>query len=236
MHSTTYFIKPDYKENPVITFSENPREYWTSDRIKASHEFQYHVYEYAFNLVKKNNLKAVIDIGAGPGTKLSHFFSNLAIELTIIDQPGMEPVVQKMCPSANFFGVNLEDGSFNSGAKYELIICSDVIEHLKNPDNLLKIFHSHMTKDSIGVISTPDRDLRRGSSNTQSPNKAHVREWNFDELETYFKNRGFDVIDHINLPLKKLSPILFNVSQKLFYKKMNKSNWFACQTLVVKKK
>ena len=236
MNPTEFFIKPGYKENPVITFSTNPSEYWTPNRIETSHEFQYHVYEYASKLVKKRDYTSVIDIGAGPGTKLSHFFSDGEVKLTILDQPGMEPIVQKMCPTAKFIGVNLEDRSFRSGEKYDLLICSDVIEHLQNPNSLLDIFHAHMEKESLAIISTPDRDMRRGPSNLQSPNKAHVREWNFEELANYLKERDFEIVDHFNLPLKKLSPLTFKVSQNLFYKKIYRSNWFACQTVVVKKK
>jgi 2-polyprenyl-3-methyl-5-hydroxy-6-metoxy-1,4-benzoquinol methylase len=79
----------------------------------------------------------------------------------------------------------------------DLVICADVIEHVKNPDELIH-FIIKMDPEHI-VISTPDRDLlheKLGRSQTGPPgNTHHIREWSFDEFENYI-SRNFNIIRH----------------------------------------
>jgi len=229
-----YFIKASYLTNPPVTFSESPLEYWTNKRISSSHYFQYHIYEFAADHFKKNDMKSVLDIGAGPGTKLLLFFDLEKIELDLIDQPGMDEVVLKKCPKGSFFGHNLEDDSFSTGKTYDMIICADVIEHMNNPTALLNIIKNHMHSETVCVLSTPERDMRRGKSNFQSPNKAHVREWSYDEMKKYVSSEGLKIVHHRNMPLKKLGAFSYWISQIILYKKIFTPNWFGNQLLLLK--
>src|SRR5690606_23123137 len=107
--------------------------------------------------------------------------------------------------------------------------------HLNNPDALLNIIKTHLSPNGYCVLSTPDRDMCRGLNNIQSPNKAHVREWNKTELITYIQSKGFKIESHYNFPLKKLSPIKFFINQlPIFYRKRNHLNGYGCQALVLK--
>jgi len=232
--ATNYHLPSNYIENPPLTFSEHPRDYWTEARIKSSHEFQYHVYEYAGQLFKKNRMESLLDIGAGPGTKIPFFFDMKKIKLDLIDQPGMEEITNKACPNSGFFGANLEKDDVDTGKKYDMIICSDVIEHLGKPDNLLEIIKNHLKKEGLAIISTPDREMRRGKENKQSPNAAHVREWSSTELSTYLSESGLDIVHQLNYPLKRISPLKQWLGQNLLYRKIKKNDWFACQLLVVR--
>lgn len=228
-----FFLPDDYVENIPLTFSEHPRDYWTTERIKSPHEFQYHVYEYAGRLFKKKGYKSLLDIGAGPGTKLPFFFDLNSIELGLIDQPGMDEITLKTCPNASFYGANLETDRVEIGRKYDMIICSDVIEHLGDPSNLIDIIKRHLKEDGVAIISTPDRLMRRGKDNRQSPNKAHVREWSSNELNMYLVNQNFKIKYQRNFPLKRLSPLEMWLSQNLSYRLFRKVNWFGNQLILV---
>lgn len=231
-----YSIKENYRINPQITFDHNPINYWTSDRIISSHFFQFHVYELAKKIALKTGAKDILDIGSGPGTKLKKFFDLKQFQINLFDQPGMEKVVSKTIGDVQFFGVNLENRDFSNGKQYDLIICADVIEHLEDPDSLLEIIKRHLKQSGTCIVSTPDRDMCRGLENMQSPNKAHVREWNKPELIEYLKSRNFKVEKHFNFPLKNLSPFKFWLSQLyVFYRKRNPKNWYGCQTVILKK-
>jgi len=230
----SYFIKKGYVCNPVLTYNaDETDEYWTERRIKTSQLFQFHVYELARKIFINNHFKSVIDIGAGPGTKMNFFFNGLADTMVIVDQPTTEPIARQVCPKATFVAGNLDEEDFATGNRYDMVICADVIEHLGNPDNLLQIIRRHMKKDGLAIISTPDRDMRRGKANIQSPNVQHVREWNTKELKKYLEYHDFEVVQHVNLPLKKINKISFSLS-KLFYRKIFKADWFACQAVVVR--
>jgi hypothetical protein len=46
----------------------------------------------------------------------------------------------------------------------------------------------------LGLISTPERDVRWGDKhNGPPPNPHHVREWNAEELDTYLRGSGLTV-------------------------------------------
>ena len=84
----------------------------------------------------------------------------------------------------------------------DLIICSDVVEHIVDPDELLNFICQFSFK--YLVISTPDREKLLymeyyGSQSQSGPpvNFAHVREWSFSEFEQYVGNY-FDIVEHRN--------------------------------------
>jgi SAM-dependent methyltransferase len=233
-----YFIKKGYINNPVKSFDVAPDDnYWTPNRLKTSESLQFHVYEHAYTMFKKTKASSVLDIGCGPALKMKNFFlkETAGTDVVLMDQPSVKKLVNGIFPEATFFSVNLEDENFDVGKKFDLIICSDVIEHLSNPDCLLKIIKTHLSKTGIAVISTPDRDMRRGKANLRSPNPDHVREWNYQEFAAYLANHNFEILQHINLPSIRLNKFEM-ILNKLLYKKFRKATWYPCQTVVARLK
>jgi 2-polyprenyl-3-methyl-5-hydroxy-6-metoxy-1,4-benzoquinol methylase len=94
--------------------------------------------------------------------------------------------------------IDIEDPSAELGRRFDLLMAVDVIEHLLNPDALLRFLYLHAHTRSVVVLSTPERDLRRGPGDCGPPaNPAHVREWNGTELQAYLRSTGlFDVLSH----------------------------------------
>jgi SAM-dependent methyltransferase len=232
-----YFIRGDYVTNPVKTYNQDEIErYWTFDRIQSSSLYQYHVYNEAQKIFLANNCTSLIDLGSGPGTKAKLFFSEICNNVYLADQPSVANVVREVYPDANFIPLNLERDSISNSRKYDMIICSDVIEHLEDPDKLISQIKNLMTTSSIGVLSTPDRVFRRGKNSLKSPNDQHVREWSKDELKAYLEFHGLTIINHFNRPLMKLSFLteLIYRSSRALGVKVNKSNWFANQVVVFK--
>jgi hypothetical protein len=87
---------------------------------------------------------------------------------------------------------DLEDPSFALDRTYGLIIAADVVEHLRDPDRLLQLIRASCHDATRVVISTPERDRRRGENDVGPPgNGAHVREWNEAEFSAYLQSRGF---------------------------------------------
>jgi hypothetical protein len=65
----------------------------------------------------------------------------------------------------------------------DLVICSDVIEHMQNPDILMDFIQSIQSREII--FSTPERNMQAGVNDFGPPeNPSHYREW--DEIE--FRN------------------------------------------------
>ena len=182
MNFKTYKIKEGYKHRSSYTHHLD---------IGFEDQYQDEVYETAFKIFKDNHLEEVLDVGCGSAFKLKKYFTGENFKGAEI-----EPTLswlKKEYPKDNWI-----KSDFSSPVEADLIICSDVIEHLIDPDMLLNFFEN--SKFKFIVLSTPERDkvqlYQRGYLwNGPPSNRAHVREWNFSEFKNYISTR-FDVVEH----------------------------------------
>jgi len=212
----TYYIKKGYipnEENIILDIL--PREiYWNKKRIIKSYYYQYYIYKFALDLIKERKIKSIIDLGCGVGIK-SKFIHNRFPDLIYIGIDQKEAI--EYCTTNYDFGdwyINdienpLLDSNFE---KADLVISSDVIEHLNNPSSLLKYLKFLVKKDGLILISTPERDLLRGKSCLECPNKFHIREWNASEFKKYIESKGFKILKH-----ELCYPIKITISAKIEY-------------------
>lgn len=181
-YSSKYEIKKGYFHR---------EEYTHFSDIGARFEGQKEVYETALRIAKDNNLKSVVDIGCGSGYKLINLFSN------DYDTTGIE-----ILDTYTYLKNNYKDHNWLNGEKLnydeisaDLIICSDVIEHVVDPDILLKNIKKIKGTKFI-CISTPERLLARGWFDYGPPrNWTHTREWTGKEFRKYISNH-FSIISH----------------------------------------
>lgn len=83
--------------------------------------------------------------------------------------------------------------------KSSIIVCKEVIEHLVNPDYMLLSLKKLMDYAPVCLLSTPERDLTRGTGDPGPPlNPTHVREWNLKEFKQLLSFAGLN-IEHIGL-------------------------------------
>ena len=118
---------------------------------------------------------SVLDIGCGAAVKLtSRFPEEITVGLEI--EPGLS-WLQRKYPSRRWLP---SDFSEAVDGEFDIIICSDVIEHLHDPESLLAFIGRHRFR--YAVISTPDRASL--TAETGPPrNPAHIREWNEVEFK-----------------------------------------------------
>lgn len=161
------------------------------DRVNED-RWQDEVYKIAKRMLTERDLKSVLDIGTGSGFKLMKYFKDYKTT-------GME-----LEPCLSFLKDKYPDrvwlhSDFNTPQVYgdhDLIICSDVIEHLEDPDDLMNFLSSLNWK--ILVLSTPDREYlgQLNSEREKGPpwNPCHYREWTKDELIEYL-SKHMNVIE-----------------------------------------
>lgn len=178
-----YCIKPGYRAR---------NHYRPFDDTSNKDEWQREVYLYAQGMMKKHGLATAIDIGCGSGFKLIKYlepYDTLGLEVS----PTLE-YLQKTYPDRRWMQSDFHD---TSGLTGDLVICSDVIEHLLDPDELLN-FIKTITCRYI-ILSTPSRNTiywwwKKGY-NGPPLNGHHIREWSFREFRAYI-SKHFQVTQH----------------------------------------
>jgi len=199
-----YCIKDGYEHRTVnATLEDAAGDYWDAKRLRLSHYAQWHAYDRAARLAREHGLKTALDVGCGVGHKLMGMIAPHAA-VTGVEQPTAAAKAKELFPEGHFVSADLERPDETGLGTFDLLICVDVIEHFLDPDVLLKFIYSHCHKDSYVLISTIERDVRRGKANMKSTKAEHVREWNLDEFGRYLGGRGFDVVEHKTAPAFKM--------------------------------
>ena len=174
--SKTYFIKQNY-------IHRQNNNYFDDTPFKD--EWQKEVYQFARQILNDNKFCSVLDIGTGSGFKLlKNFkdFNTLGIDVTkTVDWLNL--TYPDRLWSDQFLPIN----------GFDLIISSDVIEHIPDPDTLLDLIAQCNPK--LIVLSTPDRSLFKLGHDGPPVNRSHVREWTMSEFNQYVSSR-FEVLNH----------------------------------------
>jgi len=166
--TSLYKIKPDYihRDNPL-----------PFDDTENTDKWQYEVYELAHTIALIIPKLPVLDIGCGSGYKLVNIFKGfdtLGIELEetykflIETYPEKKWQIKTDVPPEGSFGV---------------VIIADVLEHLQDPDEMMK-YISGINFQYL-IMSSPNRDSETLSQDGPPHNIAHAREWSFNELNEY---------------------------------------------------
>lgn len=191
-----YFIKAGYQINPL------PRQYFDSEEDAVTYQIK--VYEYAARLAQKYNVGSILDIGCGYALKVKEFLAPLCSKIVGIDTAH----AINYCTARHDFGRwyvdDIENPTLHLAEGFDLILSVDVIEHLVAPDTLLTYIRTYSKPTTLVVLSTPERDLRRGKQSMGPPgNAAHVREWNQVEFAAYLTDRGLKILEHHIMDLRE---------------------------------
>ena len=172
-----FCIKKGYHHSArVLDFDDTPNK----------DEWQKEVYLLAKDLMAERNYQTVIDLGCGSAFKLIHYlgkYKTMGIE------------VEKTCswlkeqyPDRDWQRFDKTDPS---NLETDLLICSDVIEHIEKPDGLLD--YIKVIDFKCMVISTPEREGIAGKKDFGPPeNPFHFREWDASEFKNYI-SQYFDI-------------------------------------------
>lgn len=153
--------------------------------------WQDEVYSLAKLFFSKNNCQRVIDIGCGSGYKLIKYFKD--VDFVGFDVEPTVTFLNKEYETYQWKNVLTEKLSDYSA---DIVISSDVIEHIENPipyiENMLSIKNV-----KYYFISTPERFSLYGGNDFGPPsNIHHFREWSAKEFYDFMSNY-FDIEYHI---------------------------------------
>jgi SAM-dependent methyltransferase len=201
----TYCIKPSYTAREAANaYDDDAHSYWTEARQAASEQFQYSVYLACGEELRRRQEPSLLELGCGPARKTGTLLAPHAAHLVLIDQSSVEPLARQHCPNAEFQAANLDEPVCHVSGNFDVILCADVIEHLLFPNHCLELIRRCLKPGGLAFLSTPERDIVRGSHCCVSPNHAHVREWNQSEFAAYLSSQGFEVLRHELHPQQRL--------------------------------
>jgi ubiquinone/menaquinone biosynthesis C-methylase UbiE len=145
--------------------------------------------------------KKILDIGCGAGTLALHF-ANEGNQVTGIDVS--KYAMEKANQSAKY--LHLKTATFKQmnfpmevpGGKYDFIICSEVIEHIKNDDLALKRMYELLKKGGILFLSTPSENApmhKLGLAKDFDNRVGHLRRYSVEKLILKAQKQGFIVLE-----------------------------------------
>jgi hypothetical protein len=178
----SYFIQDGYCQRV---------EYSYYDDRTNSDGYQDEVYRYAREVADEYGLKSIADVGCGSAYKLmKHFKDKETIGLDVAET---YEALRRRYPDRQWAISNFDD---EEPPTADLVIASDVIEHLLYPDQMMA--YILRTKPKYVVISTPDRNLMRlGTFNGPPANPNHIREWSMAELHAYL-SAHLEILEHFH--------------------------------------
>jgi SAM-dependent methyltransferase len=147
--------------------------------------------------------RRIIDVGAGDGTKLAALHP--AFDIIGIDYGANIERSGERFPFGSWREHDLDTEEHLPVTDAELdgavVVCSDVIEHLRAPERLLAKLLSALEHSPALLISTPERELWHGVRSDGPPrNRHHVREWSIREFGHLLDRAGFT---HVSMGLTR---------------------------------
>ncbi len=152
--------------------------------------------------LKKNNVK-ILDYGCGVGT-LVFYLSSAGNNLTGVD---ISPLSIKLC-NRSAEEMNLtnrvkfsESRNFwkklkSTNNKFDLIICSEVIEHVRNDTMLLRNLLKVLNKGGYIFLTTPSNNaplFKMGVADSFDNKVGHLRRYDVESLISTFEKIGMRV-------------------------------------------
>jgi len=159
-----------------------------------------------------DNYDSVLDVGSGVGT-IDFYLASKGKKVTGLEIAGEAVEIAK--DSARIMGLSgntkfIKGNILNweEDIKYDLVICSEVLEHLKDDKKaLLKIFQL-LKKNGLVLITVPSKNAplyRLGIAKEFDKKVGHLRRYDFNEIKSLITNKNFKIIK-----IKKVEGILRN--------------------------
>ncbi|MFI5206075.1 MAG: class I SAM-dependent methyltransferase, partial [Candidatus Paceibacterales bacterium] len=99
----------------------------------------------------------VLDVGCGNGV-ISRHLGNLGYDVVGIDvsEKTIENAsARTSIPNVRFMKMSAEE-LVSSGQKYDVVICSEVLEHLTDPNALLAVLYSSLADNGKLIVTVPN--------------------------------------------------------------------------------
>lgn len=191
------FLPWSYRENPPASADSAGTPFWSRGVAGTDLRAQDPVYRWAARLTR-SGAECVVDVGCGTGHKLVRRVAPHARRWVGVDQSSALELARREFPDGNWLEADLSVAAswdLVAALHPDLVICSDVIEHVVDPLSLLRGLRRTIGERGQLLLSTPDRGrLEDRDDQGPPPNPRHVREWNEAELRLLVEAAGFRIV------------------------------------------
>ena len=155
--------------------------------------------------------KKVLDIGSGAGTICFYLGSKEKDILGIDISQNAIAACKKSTEFLKLRNVDFQRMNFPHevpNSRFDLIICSEVLEHLEDDNLAVEKIYSLLNKGGIAIISTPSKNAplyKLGLAKKFDDRVGHLRRYKLDELVNKCRDVGFTILE-----TKKTEGILRN--------------------------
>ncbi len=152
----------------------------------------------------------VLDVGCGVGT-LSLYLGTLGAQVHGVD---ISPRAINLATAARdklaLSNVTFAVGQVTKGrGNFDLVICSEVIEHVPNQDAFLQLLQSNLKPGGVLYLSTPSTEnvlYRLGFYQEFDQRVGHLRRYTPKSLTAHLRRAGFSILElhEVEGPLRNL--------------------------------
>lgn len=177
-----------------------------------------------------SNNSCVLDVGCNSGILGKSLIANKKCVVEGMDINKIALNIAKKNGYKKTYLIDLDKEKISLNKKYDYIIFSDVLEHLKNPEVLLKSIYKNLKKNGQIIISVPNiafiyyrLHLLLGNfeyKNAGVMDKTHLKFFTFNSIKKLLLKNNYKIIkiQGINIVSKKLFflKLLDKIFPKLF--------------------
>jgi len=172
----------------ILEKNPNSEEYWNETIIKTGwleKNYNHPCQDLAWEIIRHIEYgNSVLDVGAGSGMitrRIKELRPNLHISACDFSRPAVDWLKSKI-PLNEVFWCDITNGIEKPNKSYDIVVCTEVLEHLDNPQKAINEL-MRITRKKV-IVSVPFGE-------TQSKKSAeHIWSFSLDDIFDLFKGYG----------------------------------------------
>jgi len=208
----------------------NYDKYW---EVRIQNENMYKMprhYKIVNEIMSRSNSGKILDLGCGEAhvlNMLPNDYEKYGCDIS--------KVIYRFIDNNNFlFSITDLNNDFPfRDVKFDFIVCSEVLEHLRNPFNVLKNVKYNLKKDGYFIVTIPNHynlkyKIELFLKKYPTWDKTHVNCWKINDFLNVLIYYGFNVINYYPTYSYKI-PINFLINYKSLYQLFGQQLLFICK-------